>query len=452
MTTQLSLNLESRPLVADVLHRIRTESRDESEKGRWFEQLFMRVAIQESQFELEGIWRWSDWPEREELTGLDGRDIGVDLVARRTTGEWIAIQCKCYDDNHLLRKGDIDKFLGGSQQPAFGMRWMVATCRWGNNADNAIKRAHPQIGRIDFNDFLHVQLEESDAKRPEQEPWELQLDAISDVVEGFSNHDRGRLVMACGTGKTFTALRIAERVVEDGGRILFAAPSIALVSQARREWLRHTLRNLKCVVVCSDPTAGGRNENEDIGISELECPVNTDSGEIAERLKRAGDTQVVFCTYQSLDKVIAAQTNHGAPEFALAISDEAHRTTGVSRSRGASGSAVKVDFQAIHDCNRLLAGKRLYMTATPRIYTQSSKSKLAERGIEVIDMSDQDVYGPLFHQLTFKQAVNSEMLSDYRVIVLGVDQGSVTPGLRRRLEQIDPTLDTTASSSVMSHN
>ena len=152
----------------------------------------------------------------------------------------------------------------------------MATCRWGPNAERAIQNAHPQVTQIDFREYLDVQVGEQDAKRPVQEPWPLQAEAIEDAVAGLANHDRCRLIMACGTGKTFTALRIAEQLVEDGQRILFAAPTIALVSQARREWLRQTTRELSCVVVCSDPTAGGRNENEDIRISELECPVSTD--------------------------------------------------------------------------------------------------------------------------------------------------------------------------------
>ncbi len=341
----------------------------------------MRIARQEPEFEIDGIWRWADWPEREELTGLDGRDIGIDLVARRTSGEWVAIQCKCYDERRTLGKGQIDKFLGGSQQRVFRLRWIVATCRWGPHAESAIWNAHPQVGQVDFRKYLHIQVEERDAKRPVQEPWPLQADAIEDVVEGLTNHDRGRLVMACGTGKTFTSLRIAEQVVADGQRILFAAPTIALVSQARREWLRQTNRKLKCVVVCSDPTAGGRNENEDIRVSELECPVSTDPSEIAHALAGEGQTRVVFCTYHSLRRVIEAQADHGAPEFDLAIADEAHRTTGVSR--GATG-AGRVDFQEFHDGERLCARKRLYMTATPRIYTASSKRKLASKGIDVL--------------------------------------------------------------------
>ena len=434
---QIGLDLGERPSARVILDRIRDDSRDESEKGRWFEQLFKRIALQQPEFEIDGIWRWPNWPEREALTGLDGRDIGIDLVARRTSGEWVAIQCKCYEDRHTLGKGEIDKFLGGSQNPVFRLRWIVATCRWGPNAERAIQNAHPQITQIDFREYLDVQVEEEDARRPVQEPWPLQVEAIEDAVVGLANHDRGRLIMACGTGKTFASLRIAEQIVTDGHRILFAAPTIALVSQARREWLRQTTRKLECIVVCSDSTAGGRNENEDIRISELECPVSTDPAEIARSLVDDGPTRVVFCTYHSLGRVTEAQANHNAPEFELAIADEAHRTTGAFlRGRG-SNDARKVDFQEFHDDARLRARKRLYMTATPRLYTERSRSRLAEKGIDVVDMGDYGVYGPELHRLPFAKAVEHGMLSDYRVIVLGVSRASVTPGLRRRLEDLD---------------
>ena len=434
---QMNLDLAGRPIARVILDRIRKESRDESEKGRWFEQLFMRIALQEPEFEIDGIWRWAEWPEREILTGLDGRDNGIDLVARRTSGEWVAIQCKCHDDRQVLGKGGIDRFLGGSQQPVFRLRWVVATCRWGSNAERAIRNAHPEVRQIDFRQYLDVQVEERDAGRPVQEPWPLQADAIEDAVTGFANHDRGRLIMACGTGKTFTSLRIAEQIVEDGQRILFAAPTIALVSQARREWLRQTTRKLACIVVCSDPTAGGRSENEDIRVSELECPVTTDPGEIARSLAGNGATRVVFCTYHSLGRVTEAQALHGAPAFDLAIADEAHRTTGAVLDGRKSGNGRKVDFQEFHDDARLESHKRLYMTATPRLYTERSRGKLAEQGIAVVDMGDYAVYGPELHRLPFAKAVDHSMLSDYRVIVLGVGEGSVTPGLRRRLEGID---------------
>ena len=241
--------------------------------------------------------------------------------------------------------------------------------------------------------------------------------------------------MACGTGKTFTALRTAERVVPDGGRILFLAPSIALVSQARREWLRHTVRPLRSMVVCSDRTAGGRGEREDIGLSELECRVTTDPAAIAALLnEESAGTRAVFCTYQSLPQVMAAQSERDAPPFDLTIADEAHRTTGVDRA--ASGIEGKGAFQAVHSEERLGSRKRLYMTATPRIYSAASRAALRSKGIETVDMGDFDVYGPLLHRLPFAEAVNAGMLSDYRVIVLGVHEGSVTPTLRNRLVEL----------------
>ncbi|MCY4262488.1 MAG: DEAD/DEAH box helicase family protein, partial [Candidatus Dadabacteria bacterium] len=427
---------KDKPIAGDILDRIRKESRDQAEKGRWFEQLFMMLVLQQPEFEIDKIWRWPDWPERKELTGLDGRDMGVDLVAQRTSGEYVAIQCKCYDDQHILGKGEIDKFLGGSQQEIFSLRWVVATCRWGSNAERAILNAHPQVSQIDFRQYLNIEVQEQDARRPVQEPWPLQKEAIEDAVAGLANHDRGRLIMACGTGKTFTALRIAEQIVEDGQRILFVAPTIALVSQARREWLRQTRRQLECIVVCSDATAGGRNENEDIQISELECPVTTDPIEIARSLDSKGATKVVFCTYQSLGRVTEAHASHSTPAFDLAIADEAHHTTGALVNGRRTGTARKVDFQEFHDETRLHANKRLYMTATPRIYTEVSKRKLAQHGVDVVDMGNYHVYGPELHRLPFSKAVKNGILSDYRVIVLGVREGSVTPGLRQQLERI----------------
>ena len=242
--------------------------------------------------------------------------------------------------------------------------------------------------------------------------------------------------MACGTGKTFTALRIAERIVEAGGRILFAAPTIALVSQARREWLRHSTRPVDSLVVCSDQSAGGRGE--DIRRSELECPVSTDPARIADFLGRTGHTRVVFSTYHSLGRVTEAQARHSAPTFEFAIADEAHRTTGVDRN---SVNGVKVDFQEFHDEERLHAAKRLYMTATPRIYSERSKRTLKSRGIDVVDMTDTRTYGPELYRLSFRDAVRQNMLSDYRVIVLGVRPGTVTKALRKHLETLDEASD-----------
>ncbi len=445
ITTTHQLPLDLRPgetTVSDVLDRIRRHSRDESEKGRWFENLVRRVLLENPEYEVAQVRRWADWPERVEVTGLGGNDIGIDLVAEHADGSWVAIQCKCYDAKARVGKGHIDSFLASSQistvgeRPVFAMRWIVATCPWTKTAEVQIEALTPAVRRIDFLRHGDDAIAEEVAKRPVRDPWPLQAEAIEDVVDSLGNHDRGRLIMACGTGKTFTSLRIAERIVPDGGRILFVAPSIALVSQARREWLRHTTRKLDSRVVCSDYTAGGRGESRnDIGLSELECAVTSDASALAAMLANPGNerTRVVFSTYQSLRHVIAAQSDHGAPPFDLALMDEAHRTTGVTTVESKNGKKKELSgFRAVHG-DALQSSKRLYMTATPRIYTASSRTALKTRGIETVDMGDLDIYGPELHSLTFSKAVNAGMLSDYRVIVLGIHEDRAPPGVTSQL-------------------
>ena len=423
---QLPLALKGRRSTGEVLNTIQSASRTEREKGAWFERLFCALALSDGALEVERIWSWRDWPEREELTGLDARDIGIDLVARTTNGHLIAIQCKCHEPSTYLRKGQIDSFLGGSQHECFDLRWIVSTCRWGPNAEAAIENANPPVRRIDFNDYLDTQIEDGSVERPVRQPNPAQRRAIDDVVTGLRNHPRGQLVMACGTGKTYTSLRIAEELTPPGARIVFAAPSIALVSQARKEWLRHALRPIRSLVVCSDTTAGSDNP-DDIRLDEMSTPVTTDSAEIEHWLRSpiAEETvQVVFCTYQSLERV-----TQGGIAFDLGIADEAHRTTGRLDEENPTA------FTRFH--HELQANKRLYMTATPRIYAPAAKAKaLDERGITVVDMDDVKTYGPELHRLSFKDGVEQGLLSDYRVIVLGVDEGSVSEALHKNLARV----------------
>ena len=435
-TQQATLDLRPSERVGDVLGRIRREASGEAEKGRWFEHLFMATVRDNAEFDVADVWRWRDWPERERLTGLDGRDHGIDLVARQRDGTVVAVQCKCYAEDAVIGKPAIDSFLNESARPAFGLRWIVSTCRWNSAAERAIAEREPRVARIDFLEFLDLRIRE--LRQPEErQPKPLQQRAIDAAYDGLvtQGNARGKLVMACGTGKTFTALRLAERIVPDGGHVLFAAPTIALVSQARREWLTHTARPMSALVVCSDGTAGGRGERFEIGADALVCDVVSDPAAIAERLRRRrGGVKAVFCTYHSLRRVCEAQARHDGPRFDLAIADEAHRTTGVVR-----GGTAEVDFQSFHDDRRLEATKRLYMTATQRIYSDQSKRatrRAAEkRGLayEVVDMSDVDVYGPLLHQVRFSEAVAAGELSDYRVIVLGIREASLTPGIRAAL-------------------
>lgn len=434
MTAQPQTTLDLRPdePIRVPFERIFAKAASNAEKGRWFEHLFMSVARELPDFQVADIWTWREWPQRLELTGLDGRDTGIDLVARLTNGSLVAVQCKCYDRDHRVAKPDVDSFISASDGEAFDLRWVVSTCPWNANAESAIRNKRPEVRRIDFLDYLDRTILELGKPAEKREPKPLQERAIEAVVDGLAvqGHERGKLVMACGTGKTFTALRIAERLVPDDGRIIFAAPTISLVSQARREWLTHSVRTMSALVVCSDSTAGGKGERHEAGPDSLVCPVLTNPSHVAQHLTTDSGVKVVFCTYHSLRVVVEAQREHGGPRFDLAVADEAHRTTGIDVEDR------KVNFQDFH--HRLSADRRIYMTATERIYKERSKSTAKKKGLEVVDMSDLDTYGPLLHKLKFKEAVAAGELSDYRVIVLGVHESHLTPGIRRSLADADP--------------
>lgn len=427
---QEEMSLRRSEPIRAFFERIFTEASNTTEQGRWFEDLFMETASQVPDFQVAEIWRWRNWPDREELTDLDGRDIGIDLVAKLTDGTCVAIQCKCYSKNHRVSKADIDSFINEANRKVFDLLWVVSTCDWSATAEQTIKNRDFEIRRIDFLNYLdHTILEIGKPETP-RAPKPLQHEAIEAIHDGLGTqgNDRGKLIMACGTGKTFTSLRAAEKLVPDNGCILFAAPTISLVSQARCEWLTHTIRPMSSRVVCSDQTAGGRGERQQVGPDDLSCPVTSDAREIAKHLSDSDSLNVVFCTYHSLHRVIAAQQEYGAPVFDLAIADEAHRTTGIDNTDR------KVNFQDFHNNERLRANKRLYMTATERIYTAASKARHSKHDLKVIDMSDIDVYGPLLHQVKFKDAVEAGELVDYRVIVLGVHEGYLTPGIRSALQ------------------
>jgi predicted helicase len=251
------------------------------------------------------------------------------------------------------------------------------------------------------------------------------------VFTGFgAGHDRGKLIMACGTGKTFTALKIAERLAtENGGsaRILFAVPSISLLSQTLREWSAQTQLDLRAFAVCSDAKVS--RAAEDINVHDVAIPVTTSADKLASEMahrKRAKGLTVVFTTYQSLPVVADAQ-GLGLAQFDLVICDEAHRTTGVTVA-----GVDESNFVRVHDADYLRAARRLYMTATPRIFDDNVKAKAEEFSAELTSMDDEVAYGPEFHRLSFGEAVERGLLTDYKVLVLTVDQELVAAPLQKQ--------------------
>ncbi|OHO52381.1 damage-inducible protein, partial [Corynebacterium sp. HMSC035E02] len=258
------------------------------------------------------------------------------------------------------------------------------------------------------------------SQRETFEPRPHQQAAIDKAIEGFKTHDRGKLIMACGTGKTFTALRLAERVAEDNGgkaRILFLVPSISLLSQTLKEWIAQGRLDMRAFAVCSDSKVS--KKAEDIAVYDLEVPVSTEGKDITTRFesgKRAKGLNIVFSTYQSIQAVHDAQ-QVGLDDFDLVICDEAHRTTGITLAGEDASNFVRV-----HDADYIRAAKRLYMTATPRLYDEAVKGKAEEHSAELASMDDEAIYGPEFFRLGFGEAVDKGLLTDYKVLVMTVDE------------------------------
>ena len=421
-----------------VLDHIRSIAGTEAEKGRLFERLMKTYFEQDPVYRdrFANVWLWSEWAAGR--PDFDGADTGIDLVAEERGGGFCAIQCKCYAPGTRLAKHHLDSFISASAREPFTARILVDTGDgWGPNARKTVLGLKPACSVLrfgdlasrpfDWPDLVHGQPEDLSLRR---EPFRLrphQQQAFDDVLAGFADHDRGKLVMACGTGKTFTALRIAETVAGEGGRALYLVPSISLLQQSMREWAEQRALPHRYIGICSDTRAG--RSDEDASLEELEIPVTTDPATISKalRLPSPGAMTVVFCTYHSLGLVERAQ-DAGAPAFDLVLCDEAHRTTGIERPGDKTSP-----FVLVHDASRIRAAKRLYMTATPRLYTAGAKTKAASHDIEVFSMDDGATYGPEFHRLPFSRAVGQDLLSDYKVVVLALSEEHLERTLQAHL-------------------
>ena len=427
-STKVNLGFQS------VLNHIRENARSERQKGDEFERLMQKYFTEDPDYkeQFSQVYLYKQWAATR--TEFDGRDIGVDLVAQKHDGGFCAIQCKCYAPDTRISKPAIDSFISASASEIFTSRILVNT--GGELGENALRTIEPlgdKFRIIRFRDLENSPFEWPDLsiQQPEQLTYKQrkfylkdhQQEAFDNVINGFKEHDRGKLIMACGTGKTFTALKIAEEIAGTEGRVLYLVPSISLLSQAMREWSEQRGVPHSYIGICSDTRAG--DTTEDSSIQELKIPVTTDPSEISRALHKpdTGKMTIVFCTYHSLPIIEESQKN-GAPPFDIIFCDEAHRTTGVDKPGDKTSP-----FVLVHDADRIRANKRLYMTATPRLYTESVRTKAASYDREVFSMDDEEKYGPQFHWLPFSKAVELGELSDYKVAIFGISEHEVNAKL-----------------------
>lgn len=364
---------------------------------------------------MRRVWLWDDWP------GRWSADAGIDLVAEDQAGRLWAIQAKAYDPHYAVTKADSDTFLSESSRAVFSYRLLIATTdRLSPNARRTIDAQEKPVGLVGLSDLLTAdvnwpanpgQLRPSPPSKPAK-PRGYQREAINAVVTGFGSADRGQMIMACGTGKTLTAQFIAEEL--HAQRTLVLVPSLSLLKQTMRVWQTQGRQGVEALPVCSDETVSRTEDIPVEHVSELGLPVTTDPGEIAAFLRKPSGPRVVFCTYQSSQRIADAFELGQVPEFDLAVADEAHRCAGPQSS----------NFAAILDGGRIKANRRLFMTATPRYFTGRVIKAAVDEDLEVASMDDETKFGKVFHRLGFSEAIRRDLLTDYQVAVVGVDDAT----------------------------
>ncbi len=386
-----------------LLTTYRSASVTEREKGTYFEELVCTYLRNEATYRdlYEKVWTYAQWAKEQ---GLSGKDAGIDLVARtQGTGQYHAIQCKLYAEDYKVQKKDIDSFFTASGKTPFSHRVIVTTTNnWSEHAEDALQGQQPPVSKIDLQaledsqiDWAKYQPNQAVALKAKKQLRDHQQTALNAVAAGLKDAERGKLIMACGTGKTFTSLKIAEQQTGKGKRVLFLVPSLSLLSQTLTEWTQESTTPLHSFAVCSDSDVGKKRKAEDDAVQvfthELRYPATTQADRLAaEMLKRhdAEHMSVVFSTYHSIDVISRAQHEHDMATFDLVICDEAHRTTGATFDDDDESTFVR-----IHDADYIRASKRLYMTATPRIYGDNAKLKAESGEVTLCSMDDEALYG-----------------------------------------------------------
>lgn len=456
----------------DVLKKFRKEAFSERDKGARFELLMKKYMLSEPTYEgrFKQIWLWNEFPYRKDFSG---KDTGIDLVAQTIEGDYWAIQCKCYDESARIDKSGVDSFLSTSSKSfrnenmetvQFSQRlWISTTNNWNSEAENTIKNQNPPLIRISLTDLENSNVdwdklvngeEGKSARKQKKTPRDHQNKAISNVNEHFKCNDRGKLIMACGCGKTYTSLKIAEKETNNKGLVLFLVPSIALLGQTLREWCAESEKPIYPICICSDPAITKKTDNDDMSVVDLALPASTNVPNIIHQYELAKQQHtdemiVVFSTYQSIDVISKAQEAINKRQkdsciFDLVICDEAHRTTGVILK-----DKEEAAFTKVHDNTCIVAKKRMYMTATPRLYTDASKQKAQENDAILCSMDDESIYGQEMYRIGFGEAVSKNLLADYKVLILTLKEEQIPTALQNVISDKSNEINTDDISKLI---
>ena len=468
-------NADAQAIIAHALAELERNNPNETD-GKWLEEITVSAAPHLKDWDIDQAWHWGDLREPESrFPGIGRRDIGIDAVARRSDGGYIAIQCKARQldesgNGASINKEELDSFVSASAPEIYAERWVITNgnCPFGGNAGPLVSAFDPKRPLKLFN--IHADLlKQQEAATEERDPcphcettttpdadgvpprrarWCMQDEAVSVSVRILREHvesdsggcpvgeARGRLILPCGTGKTRISLRIIEELTPPGELAIVLCPSIALVSQLRWEYLQNAAA-IRALAVCSDASAGYDPNKESslntaadptldtghVSAAEIKGKVTTDPAEIADWMQQgrsAPKISVIFGTYQSGHRIAEALRQTGITAQVL-VADEAHRTAGLRRRSKDDENAKLRDFTLCHNNEQFPAVYRLYQTATPRIYDTSKVDWSKAEGWIVRTMDDEETFGVELYSKSYQEAVNNGWLSDYRIIAVAVN-------------------------------
>lgn len=460
-----------------ILEKYRKYSFSEHDKGDRFERLIAAYLQTDPKYSnlFKKVWLWNDFPGRRDL---GGNDTGIDIVALTYEGDYWAIQCKCYAENTTIDKKAVDSFLSASstrfkgedlKTVNFSHRLWIDTTgkRWSSNAENVISVQNIPLTRLGLYaleeapvewDKIDQGISGESARTEKYDVRPHQKTALDNTHDHFKENDRGKLIMACGTGKTFTALRIAEHETNGKGLILFLVPSIALIGQTLNEWTAQAINPINAICICSQPDISKKKrKGEDADFYstiDLALPASTDIDNIVRQFEyyrehNNNGMTVVFSTYQSINVIAQAQQElqkhiGHASIFDLIICDEAHRTTGVTLSDEDESAFVRV-----HNDDFIQGNKRIYMTATPRLYDPKAKDKAAQEDVILCSMDDETIYGQEMYRIGFGEAVEKNLLTDYKVLILTLSDKDVPPSVQKMISDEEHEINSDDASKLI---
>ena len=391
-------------------------------KGDVFERVTQAylLTIPEYKSTLSDVWLTDEVPRTVlKKLNLPSKDFGVDLIAKTNRGEYWTIQCKFRTSNSALNYKDLSTFINQSFLTAKNIKLAIVA----HTSSRPIKNRKflKELSEIGAGRWLELTDEEwnnirkfcnrKPIKIVKRKPRPHQRKAIDKAKNHFltKKNSRGKLIMPCATGKSLAAFWIAQAL--DSKKVIVAVPSLALIKQSLNDWTKEYMANgivPEWLCVCSDESTGKVDSDEfNTDTYDLGIPTTTDKDEIEEFLRRrAKSPKIIFVTYQSSPR-LAAAAKKSKTSFDLCILDEAHKTVGV---RGKTFSTLLFDKQ-------IKINKRIYMTATERV--------LREKNDEVASMDDKKIYGDYIYCMTFKDAINQDIICDYKIVTMLISNSEV---------------------------